>query len=100
MYLNIGGVYFLTARSTLFESDSFFTGLIRSSTAGCCEFFVDRDPMYFRFILNWMRGCHYLPDDISVLRELSFEADFYCLSEMKALIAQRIGSLIMRGKCA
>ena len=83
VYLNIGGVYFCTRRSTLLRSNSFFSGLARSSET---ELFVDRDPTHFRHVLNWMRGVRYLPEDDTVLRELTWEADYYCLQDMRDAI--------------
>ena len=85
VYLNVGGIYFLTRRSTLLRSNSFFSGLAKSTET---EFFVDRDPSYFRHILNWMRGVRYLPEDDTVLRELTWEADYYCLQDMRDAISR------------
>lgn len=80
-FLNVGGMYYVTTRQTLLESNSFFTGLA-SATEGN-EAFIDRDPAYFRYILNWIRGVKVLPDDEYVLKELLWEADFYCITDMK-----------------
>ena len=80
--LNVGGVYFATRRSTLAASASFFAGLVDCSHASTTEFFVDRDPMYFRYVLNWMRGARALPDDEASLDELLLEADFYAMPGM------------------
>lgn len=85
--LNVGGVLFQTRKSTLCESITFFSGLIES-TPGKVEYFVDRDPMYFRYILNWLRGVRHLPNDEDILRELSWEADYFCLQDMATAIAQ------------
>ena len=52
------------------------------------EYFVDRDPTHFRHVLNWMRGVRFLPDEEMVLDELMWEADFYCLNDMKDAIAK------------
>ena len=64
-------------------------GMTDAMDAG--EFFVDRDPTHFRFILNWLRGVRYLPTDDSVLSELMFEADFYCLHDMVEAIRNKQG---------
>ncbi|KAH7699164.1 potassium channel tetramerization domain-like protein, partial [Aphelenchoides avenae] len=43
-------------------------------------FFIDRDPRYFRIILNYLRsGVYHLGHNVSI-DELLIEADFYCLS--------------------
>ena len=84
--LNIGGVYYWTRRTTLLESNSFFAGAVRSNADGC-EIFVDRDPTHFRHVLNWMRGVKYLPEDDATLGELAWEADYYCMHDMKTAIA-------------
>lgn len=78
--LNVGGVYFFTRRSTLQRSNSFFTGLSNTEET---EIFVDRDPTYFRHVMNWMRGVRYVPEDDTVINELIWEADYYCLPGMK-----------------
>jgi len=83
IHLNVGGVYFTTLRATLAQSDSFFAGLVAS---GQDEVFIDRDPTHFRHILNWLRGVRYLPDDENVLRELRYEAEYYALADMVALM--------------
>ena len=65
------------------ESNTFFSGLFRmNEELDCSEIFIDRDPLHFRFILNWLRGVRYLPTDDSILSELMFEADFYCMTDM------------------
>lgn len=86
VYLNVGGVSYVTRRSTLLECESsFFSGIVKSHPE-CAEIFIDRDPMHFRYILNWMRGVRHLPEEDSVLRELVWEADYYCLGSMKDAI--------------
>ena len=87
VYLNVGGVYFVTRRTTLINSNSFFAGAVRVHS-DCCELFVDRDPTHFRYILNWIRGVRHLPEDASVLDELLWEADYYCIPDMCAAITQ------------
>lgn len=93
--LNVGGVYFATRRSTLLASDSFFTGLVRSQPEEH-ELFIDRDPLHFRHVLNWIRGVRFLPEDASVLAELTWEADYYSLSEMRRAISHAHGVSVPR----
>lgn len=74
--LNIGGTNFYTTYDTVHKYRSFFSNIHDS------DIFIDRDPLHFRYILNFMRGSHVLPLDPTVLKELYVEADFYCLSEL------------------
>ena len=85
--LNVGGVFYATHRHTLLESDSFFAGLVRSDPT-CSEFFIDRDPTHFRYVLNWIRGVKFLPEERSVLTELSWEADYYSMLDFREAIAR------------
>jgi hypothetical protein len=87
VYLNVGGAVFCTTRRTLLDSNSFFSGL--ACTVEGTEIFVDRDPTYFRHILNWMRGVRFLPDDDTSLQELAFETDYYAMSDMLECIRKR-----------
>ena len=50
------------------------------------ELFVDRDPTYFRYLLNWMRGVRYVPEDETILQELVWEADYYCVHDLRDYI--------------
>jgi len=79
--LNVGGVYFWTLRKTLAQSSTFFSGLVETDTTADV-YFVDRDPTHFRHILNWMRGVRFLPDSDHVLRELSYECEYYAMEDM------------------
>ena len=85
--LNVGGVYYVTRRSTLLASETFFAGLVRSDPT-CSEFFVDRDPSHFRHVLNWIRGVRHLPEDRSVIAELAWEADYYSMPDFREALAR------------
>ena len=85
VYLNVGGCHFVTRRDTL-RVGGFFSGLVDSIHEDGAEVFVDRDPTYFRYVLNWLRGCRTLPEDDQTLSELLWEADFYSLDDMVASI--------------
>ena len=85
--VNVGGGVFVTSASTL-NNSPFFDALLRNSSDSH-EVFVDRDPSHFRHILNWLRGVRWLPDDDSILRELSWEADYYCMSDMHEFIRRK-----------
>ena len=96
VYLNVGGVYFMTRRSTLAGgASSFFTGMVRAQPSET-EFFVDRDPTHFRHVLNWLRGVCYLPEDEPTLHELAWEADFFCLQDMRDAIQRRESVSVLR----
>ena len=82
--LNVGGHYFCTSLSTLLSRpDSFFADIFKRkaelASAGK-PIFIDRDGTYFRYILNYLRGCSDLPSDKQFLREMLAEANFYQLS--------------------
>eukprot|EP01083_Nonionella_stella_P162464 533405_1 len=103
--LNIGGVVFPTSRKTLLSSPKLSTLLhnkywSKSKEAKRIakdqfwhevndnEFFIDRDPTHFRYILNYIRTnkqCA-LPDDPSTRKELVIEADFYELHDLVTLL--------------
>lgn len=86
VHINVGGIYFSSRRSTLLHSNTFFAGALRAQP-DCYELFVDRDPTHFRHVLNWIRGVRHLPEDESVLQELSWEADYYCMPDLHEAIA-------------
>lgn len=79
--LNIGGVLFYTTRTTLNLCPSILKTMVNASPEKT-DFFVDRDPMLFRYVLNWIRGTHCLPSDPDMREELWYEADYYGLEEM------------------
>lgn len=81
-FLNVGGIYFVTRKSTL-ASVPFFASLLHSLDENAYEAFLDRDPSYFRHVLNWMRGVHFVPGDVCTIRELVWEAEFYGMQDMQ-----------------
>ena len=87
--LNVGGCTFWTYRSTLCQREDFFSGLVKNGETS--EYFIDRDPAQFRYILNWLRGNRSLPDDAMSLRELAEEADYYLLKDLFSAISQKRG---------
>jgi hypothetical protein len=90
--LNIGGTVFTTSKTTLETQTSFLSSLINYKTLVDDTYFVDRDPTYFRYILNHLRGSKYLPNNPSILRELFEEADFYCLQDLQRNILSQLES--------
>ncbi|XP_066941040.1 BTB/POZ domain-containing protein KCTD12 [Macrobrachium rosenbergii] len=88
--LNVGGVFYTTALTTLQkEPDSLlgqmFTGksktpVLRDSKG---KFFIDRDGVLFRYILDYLRNQKLvLPENFSERERLKKEADFFQLQEM------------------
>ena len=79
--LNVGGGRFVTRRDTLCLG--FFSGLLNSLDEDETEVFIDRDPTHFRYILNWLRGCRYVPKHSQQIQtELLWEADFFGLDDL------------------
>ena len=88
VWLNVGGVFFCTSKATLLmRGDGFFHALVSHSNES--EFFVDRDPYHFRYVLNWLRGVRVLPDDKMSVEALLAEADFYNLKDMVDALTRR-----------
>ncbi|XP_069162326.1 BTB/POZ domain-containing protein KCTD16-like [Procambarus clarkii] len=88
--LNVGGVFYTTALTTLQrEPDSLLgqmfsgkskTPVLRDSKG---KFFVDRDGVLFRYILDFLRNQKLvLPENFSERERLKKEADFFQLQEM------------------
>ena len=65
------------------SNDTFFSRLLENSRTDVFTFHLDRDPMHFRYILNYLRGSDVLPSDYHSLKELRIEADFYMLFDLK-----------------
>lgn len=80
--VNVGGVHFMTYRSTL-EGSPMLSKLMETSLGNDdVAFFVDRDPSLFAVCLNWMRGVRVLPTDKSALETLESDADYYGLQSL------------------
>ena len=86
----IGGVGFLTTRTTMASKEGYFSALLKHQDSEKTEFWIDRDPIHFRYILNHLRGSVILPSDDQSLRELLVEADYYCLSDLVSLITRAL----------
>ena len=65
----------------------FFSGVVSSHTE-VNELFIDRDYTHFRYILNWLRGVRCLPEDEEILHELVYEADYFCMLDLKEAIVR------------
>lgn len=87
--LDIGGQIFVTSLNTLTsQKGSFFEAMFagrwdaKAEHDGC--YFIDRDPIVFRHILNYLRGQLPPLDLLSAqeLQQLKLDADFYQLPEL------------------
>lgn len=90
VYLNVGGWYFVTRRTTMCNTP-FFDALTRPSSDDDegephQEVFLDRDPTHFRYVLNWLRGVSLLPSHSQALEELWWEADYYGMIDLRTAI--------------
>ena len=85
--LNVSGTIFYTTKETLSKYDCYFKTMLQYQKN---SFVIDRDPTYFRYVLNFMRGSSYLPNDICELQQLKEEAEFYCIDILKRSIESRM----------
>ena len=97
--LNVGGVFYTTALTTLTKDTEnllgqMFTGksktpVLRDSKG---KFFIDRDGVLFRYILDYLRNQKLvLPESFSEKERLRNEADYFQMPEMlDALNAKRV----------
>eukprot|EP00057_Strongylocentrotus_purpuratus_P027127 XP_011681601.1 PREDICTED: uncharacterized protein LOC576837 isoform X2 [Strongylocentrotus purpuratus] len=96
--LNVGGVVYMTSRSTLFRyPDSLlgilFTASVPTPKDGQGNYMIDGDGQMFRHVLNYLRrGALCLPNDFQEHRLLQQEAAFYQLPELQVLISQDLRS--------
>ena len=97
--LNVGGVHYTTTLKTLLRPtgslfETLFTdcnsrqAMIKDNNG---KYFIDRDGLLFRFILDYMRDLKVaLPDIFSESAQLINEAEFFMLTDMvRILSAQR-----------
>ncbi|XP_038064548.1 BTB/POZ domain-containing protein KCTD5-like [Patiria miniata] len=95
--LNVGGTYFLTTRTTLCrDPKSFLCRLcqedpdLSSDTDETGAYLIDRDPMYFGPVLNYLRhGKLVLNKDLSEEGVLE-EAEFYNITSLIKTVKERI----------
>ena len=73
---NVGGWWFQTSRETLAAVPNSNLAHVQDGS------FIARDPTYFRYILNALRGTIVLPSDAQPLHELRVEADYFNLKSV------------------
>ena len=94
--LNIGGRKFETSQSTLLSQDSLLSKLIQKDPPkdDSKVYFIDRNPRYFDFVLDFLRGRTFdprvLPVDKVALRQIQVEAEFYKLRGLTQAVEKRI----------
>eukprot|EP00903_Cladosiphon_okamuranus_P019876 g18269.t1 len=69
-----------------------------SSLGDGVEFFIDRDPTHFRFILNYLRDSYiglesFGKEDLHFLEELSHEAQFFNIAGLCSDISRRMSDI-------
>jgi hypothetical protein len=115
--INVGGKIFSTFKSTLnlkikkpqTNNEYYDPHLLQMLISGLCfvklddknAIFIDRDPYYFDYILNYLRSINNnnnniiiefnLPDNLKTLYYLRQEAEFYRLESLNDLILNKLG---------
>jgi len=90
--LNVGGHYFTTSLSTLLHESgsllsSMFTGNIRVAKDSRGRYFIDRDGVLFRFVLDYLRNNELtLPTNFEETDRLLVEAEFFRLKGLCKLL--------------
>jgi hypothetical protein len=94
--LNVGGVHYNTARSTLCRVagsmlETMFNGVIQSQKIKG-RYFIDRNGQLFQHILDYLRDGEMWtpPSDLDACRSLLREAQFFCLSALVETIERVI----------
>ena len=72
------------------NKNGYFAALLNHHGSEKTDFWIDRDPAHFRYVLNYLRGSVTLPSDDQTLRELLVEADYYCLTDLVSLITRAL----------
>ncbi|ELU01521.1 hypothetical protein CAPTEDRAFT_154970 [Capitella teleta] len=81
--LNVGGVSYTTTKATLSRFPNsmlgaMFNGSMPTTRDDSGSYFIDRDGHLFGYVLNFLRSSQLaLPDNFSLIDQLSLEADFF-----------------------
>lgn len=93
--LNIGGILYTTSVETLTREDgsllaTMFGGQHAMKREPDGTYFIDRDGVNFRYILNYLRdgadSVEALPKEGKLIKELKIEAKYYGLSKLEKLL--------------
>ena len=88
IHLNVGGIQYVTTKTTLCRPGSLFECMFRGQMKPGLlingAYFIDRNGPMFAHILDYLRNLDQwvCPSDIDILRQLVNEAKFYCLQDM------------------
>ncbi|CAJ0591879.1 unnamed protein product [Cylicocyclus nassatus] len=101
--INVGGTMFETSLSTLkkFENCMLFS-MVADRWKGQDELFIDRNPTYFAYVLDYLRDGEYvvLPDDDNSLKCLQREAEFYNLPSLTKMCSAKLQHAANRNETA
>ncbi|KAI9264816.1 BTB/POZ protein [Sporodiniella umbellata] len=95
--LNVGGSLFETSYGTLSRDSqsllaAMFSGRHRLSLEPEGAYFLDRDPLHFRLVLNYLRDLRVPPailQDTTIREELLQEAHYYRIQGLVDLLSRR-----------
>ncbi|KAG7210663.1 hypothetical protein KM043_012171 [Ampulex compressa] len=95
--LNVGGTYFLTAKTTLArDPNSFLYRLCQEDSDLISDrdetgaYLIDRDPTYFSPVLNYLRHGKLVINKDLMEEGVLEEAEFYNITELIRLVKERI----------
>ena len=109
--VNVGGTIFCTSRSTLTRKikkengDEFYgthllQGLFEELETNTSQIpFIDRDPAYFNYILDYLRDPNeelLLTDDEFILKKILREAKFFMLDGLSVKIEDHLSIILMK----
>lgn len=97
--LNIGGILYTTSLETLTRDEGslfsvMFSGRHALKKQPDGTYFIDRDGMNFRYLLNYLRdgdeSIHTIPNEERVVREILHEAKHYQLTRLEKLLQGKL----------